>query len=239
MSSFKIAFLKAVALIGLALSSSHAVSAQSTVFNVPSTDVQTKRRLYVEADFMAHVSSFDTGGYQLFGTRLIYGLSNRAEVGVNAFFVNTAPAEPIEIQPNFKLRLYHNEKKGLALATGAVAYIPITHRSSSSTRAMVYAVASKNIKGSFGPRFSLGAYGLLGSYEKGTNRHGVIAGYEQPITPKLSFVADWSSGNNDLGYFVAGAGLTLSPKSILYVGYNIGNQGRGNNSIGIFYGRSF
>jgi len=239
MSSSKIAFFKAVALIGLALSGFHAVTAQSTVFNVPSTDIQSNRRLYVEADFMAHLSSFESGGYHLFGTRLVYGLSNRAEVGVNAFFVNTAPAEPIEIQPNFKLRLYHNEKKGFAVSTGAVAYIPVTHRHLSSTRAMVYAVASKSLKGSFGPRFSLGSYGLIGSSEKGTNKRGVIIGYEQPITPRLTFVADWSSGNNDLGYFVAGAGLTLSPKSVLYVGYNIGNQGRGNNSVGIFYGRSF
>ena len=69
--------------------------------------------------------------------------------------------------------------------------------------------------------------------------HGLVLGYEQPITRKLSFVSDWSSGNNDYGYVVAGAGITLSPKSVLYVGYNVGNQGRGNNSLGIFYGYSF
>jgi hypothetical protein len=231
--------LKAIAIIGLALSSLHSVPAQSTVFNIPSTDIQARRRLYVEADFLAHVSSFENGGYQLYGPRLIYGLSKRTEVGINAYFVNTAPAEPIEIQPNFKVQLYRNEEKGLALATGAVAFIPVTHRSISSTRAMVYAVASKSLKGSFGPRFSLGSYGLIGSFEKGTSKKGLMLGYEQPVTRKLSLVIDWSTGNNDYGYVVAGAGLTLSPKSVLYVGYNIGNQGRGNNSLGIFYGHSF
>jgi hypothetical protein len=230
---------KIVSLIGLALSTVYGVSAQSTVFNIPSTDIQTAHRFYVEADFMAHISSFETGGYQLYGPRVVYGLTKRAEVGINAFFVNTSPAEPVEIQPNFKLQLYQNEEKGLAASTGAVVYVPVTHRSSSTTRAMVYLVASKNVKGSHGPRFTGGAYSLIGSFEKDTSKHGLLLGYEQPITSKLSFVADWSSGNNDYGYAVAGLGITLSPKSILYIGYNIGNRGRGNNSLGIFYGFSF
>ena len=29
---------------------------------------------------------------------------------------------------------------------------------------------------------------------------GVIAGYEQPLTQRLSFIVDWSSGNNRFGY---------------------------------------
>jgi len=233
------AVFKVVSLIGFALTTFYGVSAQSTVFNIPSTDIQPAHRIYIEADFIAHISSFETGGYQLYGPRLVYGLGKRAEVGVNAFFVNTAPAEPIEIQPNFKLQLYKNEEKGIAAAIGAVVYVPVTHRSSSPTRAMVYGVVSKNVKGSYGPRFTVGAYSLIGSFEKGTNKHGLLLGYEQPITRKLSFVVDWSSGNNDYGYVVAGAGITLSPKSIVYVGYNIGNQGRGNNALGIFYGFTF
>jgi len=237
--SLKINFLKAISAIGFALSSFYGVSAQSTVFNIPSTDIQTARRLYVEADFLAHFSSFETGGYQLVGPRLVYGLNKRTEVGVNAFFVNTAPAEPIEIQPNFKFQLYKNEGQGVAAAAGAIVFVPVTHRSSSTTRAMVYGVAAKNVKGSHGPRFTVGSYTLIGSFEKGTSKHGLVLGYEQPITRKLSFVSDWSSGNNDYGYVVAGAGITLSPKSVLYVGYNVGNQRRGNNSLGIFYGYSF
>jgi hypothetical protein len=238
-SKSKVIALTTVSLIAFVLSSFHTVSAQSTVFNIPSTDVQTSRRLYVEADFLTHASSFERGGFQLYGTRLVFGLSKRAEAGVNVYFINTAPAEPIEIQPNFKFRLYQNEEKGLAIATGAAVFLPISHRSLSSSRAMVYAVGSKKVNAPLGPRFSLGAYNLIGTFEKGTSKRGVLLGYEQPITRKLTVVADWSSGNNDYGYVVAGAGITLSPKSVLYVGYNVGNQGRGNNSLGIFYGYSF
>jgi hypothetical protein len=235
----KVNIFRTLSLVGITLSAFYGVSAQSTVFNIPSTDIQTAHRFYLEADFLAHISSFETGGYQLYGPRVVYGLSKRAEVGVNAFFVNTSPAEPVEIQPNFKLQLYQNEKKGLAASTGVVLFVPLTHRSSGTTRAMVYGVASKSVKGSHGPRFTGGAYSLVGSFEKGTSKYGMLLGFEQPVTRKLSFLADWASGNNDYGYAVAGLGITLSPKSILYVGYNIGNQGRGNNSLGVFYGFSF
>jgi hypothetical protein len=214
----QVTFLRLVCVAVFALSSFYCASAQSTVFNIPSTDVQTARRFYVEADFMAHFSSYETGGYQLYGPRVVYGLSRRAEIGVNAFLVNTTPAEPIEIQPNFKFRFYENEEKGVAAAAG---------------------VLSKNIKGSHGPRITAGGYRLIGSFEPGTSKQGLLVGYEQPITRKLTFVTDWSSGNNDYGYVTAGVGLALSRKSLLYAGYNIGNQGRGNNSFGIFYGYSF
>ena len=239
MYTIKITFFKAVFAVVSVLLSCHGVSAQSTVFNIPSTDIQTARRFYVEADFMAHFSSHETGGYQLYGPRVVYGLSKRAEIGVNVFLVNTTPAEPIEIQPNFKFRFYENEEKGVAAAAGVLASVPISRRSLSNTSAMVYGVASKNIKGSHGPRITVGGYRLIGSFEPGTSKQGLLIGYEQPITRQLTFVTDWSSGNNDYGYVAAGVGLALSRKSLLYVGYNIGNQGRGNNSFGIFYGYSF
>jgi hypothetical protein len=230
---------KLISLIGLLLVSSFGVTAQSTVFNIPSTDVQAARRVYVEADFTAHLSSFETGGYQSYGPRIVYGLSKRAEIGINAFYTNTSPAEPVEIQPNFKMKFYENEEKGLAASAGTIVFVPLTQRSSNSTHAMVYAVASKNVAGSYGPRLTAGSYALIGKYEPGTSKHGVLLGYEQPITKRLTFIADWSSGNNDYGYVVAGMGITLSRRSALYVGYNVGNQGRGNNSLGVYYGFNF
>lgn len=48
--------------------------------------------------------------------------------------------------------------------------------------------------------------------EDGTTKHGVLLGYEQPVTKRISFLADWASGNNDYGYVVAGTGITLSTK---------------------------
>ena len=67
----------------------------------------------------------------------------------------------------------------------------------------------------------------------------MLAGYEQPLTKKLSFVTDWVSGNNNLGYVTSGAGFTFSPKNNIYAGYSFGNHGRGNNSFSVYYGHTF
>lgn len=239
MTHFKFSILKLTLLTAFAIFSAHSALAQSTVFNVASTDVLPRHKVYVEADFLAHLTAYENGGYQIFGTRLVYGLSKRTEIGVNVFYTKTSTGEPTEIQPNFKVQLYNDEGNGFALAVGAVAYIPVSHRSATTTRGTVYAVASKDFKGNWGPRLTAGGYGLVGSFEEGTTKRGVLLGYEQPITRRLSFISDWSTGNNDFGYLAAGMGITLSPKSVVYVGYNVGNQGRGNNSLGVYYGFTF
>ena len=228
----------ALVLVFLLLAAPNATS-QSTVFNIPATDVQSPGKVYLEADFIMHYGSLREGGYQTYGPRVVVGLPGNAEVGVNVFYTRADPAEPIELQPNFKWQFYANEKRGLAFATGILISTPITRRSLASTNAQVYVVGSKNFAGSHGPRVTFGGYRLIGSFDEGIDKTGVLLGYEQPITKRFSFVTDWSSGNNDYGYLVVGTGITLSPKSLLYAGYNFGNQGRGNNSLGVFYGYTF
>jgi hypothetical protein len=239
MLTIKIKLLRIVISAVFVVASSYGVSAQSTVFNIPSTEVQPPKHFLVELNFTAHLSPFATGGYQSYGPNIIYGVNRRMEVGLNAVYTRTSPAEPSEIQPNFKLKLYENEGNGLAVATGAVAFVPVTHRTGSTTRGMVYAVGSKSFKGDRAPQITAGYYALVGSFAAGTSKQGVLLGLEQPLTRRFSFIADWSSGNNDNGYVAAGAGIVLTRKSAIYVGYNIGNQGRGNNALGVYYEYSF
>lgn len=214
-------------------------SAQSTVFNIPSSDVQSPGKVYLEADFMIHFGSLREGGYQEYGSRLVVGLPGNMEVGINGFHVRAESPEPIELQPNFKWQFYSNEKHGLAFATGVLISTPVTRRSQLATTAQVYVVGSKSFQGTYGPRVTFGGYRLLGSLDDDIDKSGVMLGLEQPLTKRISFVTDWSSGNNDYGYLVVGTGITLSPKSLLYTGYNFGNQGRGNNYLGVFYGYTF
>jgi hypothetical protein len=234
-----IAILRLVLLASFALCSFAKAWAQSTVFNIPSTDVQSPGQVYLEANFIMHYGSLRDGGYQTYGPRVAVGLPGNTEVGVNIYYIRADPAEPIDLQPNFKWQFYANEKKKLAFATGVLISTPITKRSLGSTYGMVYVVGSKGFERLRGPRVTFGGYRLVGTFDAGTDKTGVLLGYEQPITNKVSFVTDWSSGNNDYGYLVAGTGITLSPKSLFYAGYNFGNQGRGNNSLGLFYGYTF
>jgi hypothetical protein len=226
-------------LLACLLTAAANASAQSTVFNIPSSDVQAPRKVYLEADFITHFASYQNGGYQTYGPRVVVGLPRNTEVGLNVFYTRTSPAEPITVEPNFKWQFYNNEKIGVALAAGVLVSIPVTHRRSSNTTGMVYVVGSKSFQASHAPRLTFGGYRLVGRFDDGTDRTGVLAGYEQPITKRFSLLADWFSGNNDLGYVTAGTGLILSPKDSIYAGYSFGNHGRGNNSLGVYYGRNF
>ncbi|HJU53447.1 MAG TPA: hypothetical protein VJ715_02705 [Pyrinomonadaceae bacterium] len=228
---------------GLLLIASLAQSAraQSAIFNVPTTDVLPAGELLVEADYITHPTSYESGGFQFFGPSLIYGVGKKMEVGLNFYYTKSSEPDAAELQPNFKWRFYEDETRGLAAAAGAVLFIPLKNRDSANTNALAYLTFSKKIKKeSYGPTFTTGAYSFVGRMDEGETRAGVLLGYEQPVVPdKLVFFADWFSGNNSFGYAASGLGIFLPKESYLYAGYSFGNQGRGNNWLGIYIGRTF
>ena len=232
-------FLKLALLVAAFLSAVHPATAQSTLFIAPTTDVQSRGSVYLEADFITHFASYKDGGYQTYGPRVVVGLPKNTEVGVNVFYTKSSDPEPVELQPNFKWKFFENERLGLAAAAGFLFTIPLTHRRDNKNTALFYLVGSKNFSGNYGPRFTFGGYGLAGPFEEGTTRSGVIAAYEQPITKKVLFITDWFSGNNDFGYVTPGVGINFSSKTSLYTGYSIANEGRGKNFLSVYYGRTF
>jgi hypothetical protein len=215
------------------------IRAQSAIFNVPTTDVLPPEKLLVEATYIAHPASYEKGGYHYFGPSIIYGVRRNVEVGVNFYYTRAAEPEAAELQPNIKWQFYNDEESGFAAALGGVLFIPVTHRATTNTKAMLYATLSQQIKKRFGPRITTGAYSFVGRMEEGETRGGILLGYEQPLHSKLLFFTDWYSGYNSFGYAAAGLGITLPKEQYLYAGYSFGNQGRGNNWLGIFFGRTF
>lgn len=228
-------FVLWLVLIVAAAQSAHA---QSSIFNVPSTDVLPRHSLYVEADYIAHPASYEKGGFHYFGPSVIYGVRKNLEVGLNAYYTKSSEPAVAEIQPNAKWQLYNNEESGVAAAAGGILFVPLTNREATNTKAMLYATVSKQLKGKFGPRLTTGAYGFVGRMA-GATRSGIVLGYEQPVRRRITFVADWYSGHNSNGYAAAGVGVSLSKRDSLYAGYCFGNDGRGNNWLGVFYGRTF
>lgn len=214
--------------------------AQSSLFGTPTTDVMTKRGMYIEADFDSHLTSYETGGYQSYGVYSIYGVSKKMEVGLNAYYTRVGGGKSsIELQPNAKWQLYSSEDNGVAAVTGVILYVPLTGRTGSDTFGSVYATVSKKVSVLRGARFTTGGYTLIGRNAETGSKSGAVFGYEQPLHRKLSFIADWNTGKNRFGYASAGVGITLSKRSLLYTAYYLGNEGRGNNSLGIYYGFSF
>ena len=118
-------------------------------------------------------------------------------------------------------------------------YAPITHRTGTNTFFMLYALVSKKMAGKFGPRFTGGGYALPGRDDGNGAKGGAMAGYEQPLAPRVSFVMDWASGRNRFGYVTPGLSFATTQHSNLYTGYSIGNHGRGNNALFAYYGITF
>ena len=71
-----------------------------------------------------------------------------------------------------------------------------------------------------------------------TERPGMV-GYEQPLSGRASFVADWFSGHNGFGYVTPGFSFALPHNGLLNIGYSIGNEGRKNNALFVYYGVTF
>ena len=229
-----------LAAIVLTLCLSNTIPAQSSLFTVPTSDVIGKDQIYIETDFDTHFGRISNGGWQSYGLFGIYGVGEKAEIGLNGYFLHTVGGlKPLELQPNFKLQAYKSESQGVGIAVGAIAYIPVAKEITRDTVVSGYSVASKKFKGEWSPRFTGGGYQLIGAGSDSGSTLGALFGLEQPLHRRVSFIADWNSGKNRFGYAAAGFGLTLTSRSYLWTAYYFGNEGRANNSFGVYYGYSF
>lgn len=214
--------------------------AQSTLMNVPSTDVVAARKVYVEMDFLTNYAWLRQGSFQNYIPRTVVGVGRNVEVGVNVSYTHVSgESQPLEVQPNIKWQFYNNEGNGTAAAVGCILYAPVTNRTDTSTFGQCYSVASKQLRGRFGPRFTGGAYALVHANEDERTKVGAIVGYEQPLVKKVSFIVDWFSGENRFGYVSPGFSFMTSKKSALTTGYAIANHGRGKNALFAYYGIQF
>ena len=213
--------------------------AQSTIFNIPSTDVVAKKKVYFEFDLITHLESHDNGGFQSYVPRVVVGVGKGVEIGLNVSATDSAAPTVVYAQPNIKWQAWASEEKGAAMTFGAIAYTPLKNRSANDTFGLFYGNVSKKLKGDYGPRLTVGGYGLGGLDVASVDKGGAMAGYEQPLAKKVSFVADWFSGKNAFGYVTPGFSFALPKSSLLNIGYSIGNSGRKNNGLFVYYGITF
>jgi len=214
--------------------------AQSTIFNIPTTDTVAKGKGYFEFDYLSQAPAFDATRTYIYNPRLVVGVAPTVEAGVNfpTYHTSGVPSPGTStfgyIQPNVKWKYYNNDDKGVAVAAGILWNTPLNQRAVGDSWGYIYTNFSKKIKsGNYGPRFTAGPYGVLGANQDplagptsflDQPRAGAIVGYEQPIHAKASIVADWFSGKNGLGYFTPGVSITLPKNGLLNVGYSIGND---------------
>ena len=218
--------------------------AQSTIFNVPTTDTVAKGKVYLEFDYLPQMPKPDFADrLHIIDPRIVVGVSGNIEAGANFAFFHTAGTTNAFFQPNIKWKFANDQIRGLAAAVGGILYTPINNRDGVDTYGLVYGNFSKKVTSDYGPRFTAGPYGVVsgGSGWEGP-KAGIILGYEQPIHKKVSIVADWFSGQNAFGYFTPGVSFTLPANSVLSAGYSLGNDsysGNDNRLLFLYYGITF
>ncbi|MBI4474931.1 MAG: hypothetical protein HY646_19845 [Acidobacteria bacterium] len=242
----------------LMLTLSGQAMAQSKIFRIPTTDTVPAGKGYGAFDFVPQAPGTGTSRIYFYNPRLVVGVSDKVEVGVNFPAFNTrasgSSSTNAYFEPNFKVKIYNNDDAGVAFSSGAILHTTLNNRSSQDSWGLVYSELSKKVKtGNYGPRFHVGPYGIVSGNQDSADgpvsflgpRAGVILGYEQPVQPKVSIVADWFSGKNYYGYFTPGISITLPGSGLLNVGYMIGNDSWENSNatknryVMVYYGVTF
>jgi len=222
-------------------SAAQTATAQSTIFNIPSTDTVSAKKAYAEFDYLPQVPGPSAGGrFQILVPRVVVGVAPNLEAGANFSFVHVPGTTNSFFQPNIKYKFLHDDMKGLGGSAGLIWYTPMNNRTGVDSYGLVYGNFSKKVMGDHGPRITGGGYGIVGAEDTFYGpKGGAILGYEQPIQGKISFVADWLSGKNGFGYFTPGISITLPHSGLFNAGYSLGNDsydGNKNRALFLYYG---
>jgi hypothetical protein len=232
--SRKSLFVAALVAFTLACAAGEA-SAQTVIWTVPTTDTAQPESKYVELDGIVNPRAYANSGYIVIGVRTLFGAGSNTEFGANLFGTKTSTPNPLVLQPNFKVRLWSDPDKGLATAAGTMLYIPVANRRYGDNFGIAYVVGSKKFNGSHGPRFSAGAWGLYGRQNETGSESGLMFGYEQPLTSKITLAIDHMTGDQVHGGFsstTAGFITALSKSATFGLAYTRPNVGP--NSDGVF-----
>lgn len=208
-------------LIIFTIVSATAATAQQTIFNVPSSDVLDKGKVYAEFDATFKFDRQEAlGKFSSFVPRVVVGAGRDIEVGVNVTGNINPGADSTTIVPAVKWRPYYNEKKGVSIVVGDNVYIPVRNKSYNIGN-YLYTQVSKSFKS--GTRLTGGGYYFTKNVVSTASRGGGQFGFEQTVNKYLNINADWYTGKHSAGYFTPGIAFKPHPKVTGYFGYSIGN----------------
>jgi hypothetical protein len=220
--------------------SSLKVQAQQTVFNVPTTDVLNKGRVYFELD--ASVKPKDSQAVNKFSSfvpRLAAGVGHHIEAGLNIGGNVQPGADSTTISPTIKWKTYDDKDNGWAIVVGDNVFIPVRNRAYNAgtySYVMTQKTFNKSTRVGFG-----GYFFSKNVVARNANRAGGQFTFEQPVNKKLTLAADWFTGKHSAGYFSPGIIFKAGSKITAYASYSIGNQNasRGNHFLVLEFGYNF
>lgn len=204
--------------------------AQQTVFNVPTTDVLDKGKVYFELDISAKPNE---PRFSSFVPRVVVGTGGRVEVGLNVTGNIQPGADSTTLVPAVKWKVYDGEDNGWAIAVGNNLFIPVRNKSYDAG-AYAYTMVQKTFK----TKTRVGAGGYFFSKNvvaPDANRAGGQFTIEQPVTSRFGVQADWFTGKHASGYFTPGGYFKLTKKLTGYAAYSIGNANVTNGNHFLYF----
>jgi len=218
-------FVAACALLCGVFSAAHA---QQTIFNVPTTDVLDRGKVYGEVDVsLKPTDSALVSKFSSFVPRVVVGAGSGVEIGLNLTGNIQPGADSTTLVPAIKWKPYQGKNNGVAIVVGDNLYLPVRNRAYNAGN-YVYAEISKTFKS--GTRLTAGGYDFTRNVVASANRAGGQFGFEQPLNKKATLAADWFTGKHGAGYFTPGLVFKVGPKVTGYAGYSIGNQNLANGN---------
>ncbi|MGB5013972.1 MAG: hypothetical protein WBO68_08060 [Pyrinomonadaceae bacterium] len=198
------------------------ISAQQTIFNVPTTDVLDRGKVYMEIDAAFKLDRTDEfGRFSSFVPRIVVGVGGNVEVGLNVTGNVQPGADSTTLVPTVKWKFYESKTKDTALIAGTNFYIPVRNRSY-NVGAYTYLAVSRTIN-----KTRLTAGGYVASKNVFASKAvwaGGQFGVEQTINSKVTLAADWITGRHSAGYLTPGVIYKPHPKVTAYFSYSIGND---------------
>lgn len=210
-------------------------SAQQTILQVPSTDTTGKGHAAVRFD----LAYFPEAVNFTLAPNVMYGITDKLDVGLNVEAVSRGDQAPVSIVPNFKLKLYDKADGANDARTtfviGNKFYLPV-HNKTFSGGNYFYGAGSLLIE--TGTRFTAGIYNQQNVFAHG-NRTGAILGLEQWLLytkngdrPLLTGAVDWQSGHNGIGYTTLGVIFNPTSRILIQPAYTLGNSTIGSKNHG-------
>lgn len=211
-----------VAFVGTLFLSGVELRAQQTIFNVPTTDVLNKGKVYAELDAsLKPTEGTVVSKFSSFVPRLVVGAGSRVEIGLNINGNIQPGPDSTTLVPTIKWKPYQGKDNGWALVVGDNLFVPVRNRTYDAGN-YLYAEISRTLKN--GTRLTAGGYDFTRNVVATANRAGGQFGFEQPLNQKVTFAADWFTGKHAAGYFTPGLVFKVGSKVTGYAGYSIGNQ---------------
>lgn len=202
------------------------VSAQQTIFNVPSADVTEKGHVFLQEE--AQFRGWGDDAFLINTAYSAYGIGHNTEIDATLFNVGAPDISDISLGVGFKssipipgLKEKFPERE-FKLILGSEVLIGLEGNGVGN---WTYVELSGKVP-KLNTRLTGGvSYG--GRQVFGINTVSAVAGVEQPITKNFALQADWFSGGEHFaGFLIAGFNYKLPKNMTFYAGYQIPNSPR-------------